>query len=641
MSANQDQPGTSPSPDQGAARPSARSSGNPPPASSGQNVPGPARPDRKLLNGTDVQGLADTSPGAPERFPAPDSAPEPDGNALSNGLRTRLRRFFAATVFSSLTRRIVFLNLAALLTLVGGILFLNQMRDGLIDARVQSLRVQGEIISAAIAASATVDSNVISVNPDRLLEFQSDVSVSPLSFFDPALEFPISPERVAPLLRNLITPTRTRARIYDKSGFLLLDSNSIYISGEVIRPPAAPQEKPPLLVELWNRLLTWVPGDEFPPYVEHSPSEGKNYPEVAAALSGAPTDIVRVDHEGKLLISVAVPVQRQRATVGALLLSTDPGEIDAIIAAERLGVLRLALGALVVSTLLSFFLAGTIAEPVRRLSSAAKRVQKSMSARDEIPDYSDRSDEIGDLSRSVRAMTGALFDRIEAIERFAADVAHELKNPLTSLRSAVETLPRVNRREDRERLQAIILHDVQRLDRLISDISNASRLDAELARDATQSVDMEKVCIAMVSMHADLAAKQGVNVVFEKDTDGPVPVSGHDSRLAQVVSNLIDNAVSFSPRGGTVHVSLTVRASQVILLVSDEGPGIKGEPEEIFRRFYTDRPEQEDFGNHSGLGLSISKQIIEAHGGTISARNRSENGAGGAQFRVVLPALQS
>ena len=555
------------------------------------------------------------------------------------GLVARFRQFLGVTIFSSLSRRIVVLNFVALLTLVGGILFLNQLRDGLIDARVQSLRVQGEIISAAIAASATVDSDVISVNPDRLLQLEPDAPAANISFFDPALEFPISPERIAPLLRNLITPTGTRARIYDNSGFLLLDSASIYLSGEVIREDLSEKSKPPMLVDLWNRFLMWVPGDEFPPYVEHSASGGKNYPEVEAALMGAPTDIVRVDSEGKLVISVAIPVQRQRATLGALLLSTEPGEIDTIVAAERLNVLRLALGAVVVSMILSFFLAGTIAEPIAKLSSAANRVQKTMSARDQIPDYSSRPDEIGDLSKSLRAMTGALFERIEAIETFAADVAHELKNPLTSLRSAVETLPRVEKKEQRERLQAIILHDVQRLDRLISDISNASRLDAELARDVAEVVDLGEISQAMVSMNADNAQKRGVDIQLKIQSPHPVCVNGQGSRLAQVVSNLIDNAVSFSPDGGQVSVVLSIEGENIILCVTDQGPGIVGDPDKIFKRFYTDRPSQEDFGNHSGLGLAISKQIVEAHGGKITGENRPDSSEqSGAMFKIVLPA---
>lgn len=553
-------------------------------------------------------------------------------------LVARFRQFLGVTIFSSLSRRIIVLNFVALLTLVAGILFLNQLRDGLIDARVQSLRVQGEIISAAIAASATVDSDVISVNPDRLLQFEPNGGAANISFFDPTLEFPISPERVAPLLRNLITPTKTRARIYDKSGFLLLDSASIYLSGEVIRTNLGTKEKTPLVIEMWNRFLMWVPGDEFPPYVEHSASEGKNYPEVGAALSGAPTDIVRVDSDGKLVISVAIPVQRQRAILGALLLSTEPGEIDAIVAQERINVLRLALGAVLVSMILSFFLAGTIAVPIARLSSAANRVQKSMSARDQIPDYSDRPDEIGDLSQSIRAMTGALFERIEAIETFAADVAHELKNPLTSLRSAVETLPLVKKQEDRERLEAIILHDVQRLDRLISDISNASRLDAELARDVSEIVDLGEITGAMVSMHDDLADKRNVSIELTVNANAPICINGQGSRLAQVISNLIDNAVSFSPKGGFVSVTLTPKGDDVYLSVLDQGPGIAGSPDKIFKRFYTDRPSQEDFGNHSGLGLAISQQIIEAHGGEISGKNRPDfQQQTGAKFEIILP----
>lgn len=545
-----------------------------------------------------------------------------------------LRRVLDVTIFSSVSRRIISLNLAGLAVLVVGILYLNQWRAGLIDARVQSLRVQGEIISAAIAASATVDSDVISINPDRLLQLQGDAPVGPLSFFDPTLEFPINPERVAPLLRNLVTPTRTRARIYDRDGFMILDSASIYLRGEVLHHAEPASEDTFFLIDWWNRLLTWVPGDEFPVYQEYSSDEGKRYPEVEAALAGAPADIVRVDSSGRLVVSVAVPVQRVRATVGALLLSTEPGDIDAIIATERLGVLRIALVAAAVTTILSFFLAGTIADPMRRLSAAAERVQTSMSARTEIPDFTDRTDEIGHLSGALRAMTTALFNRIEAIESFAADVAHELKNPLTSLRSAVETLPLVKTDKDRERLAEIIQHDVQRLDRLISDISNASRLDAELARDQNDIVDLAEVTRAIISMQEDVAAERDVTIVLKQHGDQTPTVQGQDSRLAQVIANLVDNAVSFSPNGGKVEIELVSQADTVTLTVRDEGQGIRGGTDRIFERFYTDRPEGEHFGDHSGLGLSISRQIIEAHKGSITARNREDRS--GAAFEVRL-----
>jgi two-component system sensor histidine kinase ChvG len=581
------------------------------------------------------------------RAPGPDEpAPKPERQSAANRWRlvlapaykvsSAIGRFLNFTIFSSLTQRIIVLNLAGLLVLVVGILYLNQWRAGLIDARVQSLRVQGEIIAAAIAASATADSDVISVNPDRLLQLQGDGTVSSLSYFDPSLEFPISPERVAPLLRNLITPTRTRARIYDQGGLMILDSDNIYARGEVIRQVIETKGNDFFLWDWWNAVLSWVPGDNFPKYQEYGINEGSRYPEVASALAGAPADFVRVDVQNQLVVSVAVPVQRLRAVVGAILLSTAPGDIDSIVAQERWSILRIAMIAAGVQIVLSLLMAGTIAGPMRRLSEAAERVQTAGNARAEIPDFTDRPDEIGHLSGALRRMTDALYNRIEAIERFAADVAHELKNPLTSLRSAVETLPLAKRAEDRERLNAIIQHDVKRLDRLITDISSASRLDAELAREGSERVDVEKLAEAMVSIQKDMALGRGITVVMDKRVGkGAAVINGHESRLAQVFANLIDNAVSFSPEGGVVRVALVTDPEQITVTVTDEGRGITGDFGKIFQRFYTDRPDTESFGDHSGLGLSISKQIVEAHKGTIRARNREDRS--GAVFTVVLP----
>jgi two-component system sensor histidine kinase ChvG len=534
------------------------------------------------------------------------------------------------TFFSSLARRIVILNLVALAALVAGIMYLNTFQSGLIDVRVSALRVQGEIISAAIAASATANSDSITVNPDRLLELYMGEYGSPYALFDPTLEFPINPERVAPLLRNLVTPTRTRARIYDRGGLMILDSNNIYASGDILRSTRteeAPDSRP-FFFTMWNWFSRLLRGGDYPLYQDYPANEGLRYPEVASALEGSPADIVRVDARGQLVVSVAVPVQRQRSVVGALLLSTTPGEIDEI--------LRLALVSALVTGTLSALMAGTIAGPMRRLSAAAERVQTSMKARAEIPDYTDRSDEIGHLSGSLRAMTNALYNRIEAIERFAADVAHELKNPLTSLRSAVETLPLARKAADRKRLIDIIQHDVRRLDRLISDISNASRIDAELARENTETVDLAELAAAIVSIQTDLAAGRDVAVrlVVAEGRYAPL-VKGHDTRLAQVFTNLIDNAVSFSPAGGTVAVTITATADDIVATVEDEGPGLEGDIEKVFQRFYTDRPEGESFGDHSGLGLSISRQIAQAHQGTLDAGNRTD--ATGAVFTLTLP----
>ena len=578
---------------------------------------------------------------------APVPAPRPSwlsrvrriGGLFRVAVRTAFRqvqRGLSVTIFSSLARRIIVLNLAGLAVLVVGILFLNQWRSGLIEARVQSLRVQGEIIAAAIAASATVDSDVITVNPDRLLDLQGGDAVSPLSFFDPALEFPINPEQVAPLLRNLVTPTKTRARIYDQQGLLILDSSNLYARGEVLRQVVKPQDAPPsLMADLWNGLLRLLPGEDYPQYQDYGPDEGKKYPEVAAALSGAATAIVRVDSKHQLVVSVAVPVQRSRSTIGVLLLSTQPGDIDAIAAAERWSVLRVALVAVAVQIVLSLLMAGTIAGPLRRLAGAAEKVQASINSRAQIPDFSERTDEVGHLSKALSAMTSALYNRMEAIERFAADVAHELKNPLTSLRSAVETLPLAKRAEDRQRLNDIIQHDVRRLDRLISDISNASRLDAELARQSAEPVDIARLADAMVSIQKDVAARRNVKVDLDLAVDRYPPITlGHDSRLAQVINNLVDNAVSFSPEQGTVRVGITTTDDWITVTVTDEGPGIRGDISRIFQRFYTDRPEGEHFGNHSGLGLAISKQIVDAHGGTIRVNNRTDRS--GAVFTVTL-----
>ncbi|NOZ31562.1 MAG: HAMP domain-containing protein [Alphaproteobacteria bacterium] len=550
-----------------------------------------------------------------------------------------LRRLLSVTIFSSLTRRIVVLNVAALAAFLAAVLYLNDFRAGIIEARVQSLRVQGEIIAGAIAASATAEADTITVDPDRLVQLQGDGINSQFSFIDPSLEFPINPERVTPLLRSLIIPTRTRARIYDRDGLLILDSVNIFARGEVLRQLASEQvDEVPLLVDWWNRASRWLRAGEYPLYQDYFGEEGKRYPEVGSALEGSTGSFVRVNTEGRLIVSIAVPIQRLRATVGALMLSTEPGEIDAVVENERWSIIRIFSVFVAITFVLSLLMAGTIAGPVRRLSAAAKRVQMSMNGREQIPDFTDRSDEIGDLSGSVRDMTNALYNRIEDIERFAADVAHELKNPLTSLRSAAETLPRAKTVADHDRLTAIILHDVRRLDRLISDISSASRLDAELVRDVMVEVDIYRLLEVIVAIQEEMASRRGIKLVLGPPPPGedPLLMTGHDSRLAQVFNNLLDNAISFSPPGGTVSIVPRRNVTGICVEITDEGPGIRGNSEEIFRRFYTDRPDSEDFGNHSGLGLSISRQIIEAHKGTIVAQN-GPSGVG-ARFVVTLPA---
>jgi two-component system, OmpR family, sensor histidine kinase ChvG len=562
----------------------------------------------------------------------------------------RAWHFFLSQSFSSLTRRIVFLNVAGLLALVMGILYLSQFRAGLIDARIQSLLVQGEIIAGAIASSATVETNTITISPERLMELPAGESYGPADDGLSVIDFSINPERVAPVLRRLVSPTKTRARIYDSDGVLLLDSRDLDRGGDVLRvdlpPPNA--ERSSLFERAWITIRTWLGRGDLPLYRELAPENGKGYPEVAQALAGRNASMVRVNERGEVIVSVAVPVQRFRAVRGALLFSTQRGDIDQMVEAERLAVFKVFLVAAAVMVVLSVFLAGTIADPVRRLAAGAESVRRRIRSRVEIPDFTDRRDEIGHLSGALREMTKALYTRIEAIESFAADVAHELKNPLTSLRSAVETLPLAKTDQSRVRLLAVIEHDVHRLDRLISDVSDASRLDAELQRQEAAPVDLVKLLSTVVTVANEVRSENNVRVTLACEGDSrTLTVPGHDSRLGQVLDNLIDNARSFSAEGGSVRIACRRRRDQVTIVVDDDGSGIRPDAlEKIFDRFYTDRPHQ-GFGQNSGLGLSISRQIVEAHGGRIRAENRvglASDGSGepkvlGARFVIRLPAM--
>ena len=560
-------------------------------------------------------------------------------------MRTRARqawRFLTARFSSSLTRRIVVLNLGGLVVLVLGFLLLNQFRADIIEARVQSLSTQADIIAAAIAASAGAETDTITIDPDKLASGESG---APSQSDEDAIQFSINPARVGSFLHRLVNPTHMRARIYDSDGELLLDSRSFSVRGGAPRPdlPDA-SDRHGFLDRMGAQFRRIFSGSETPSAKDPWAINGKTMPEIAEALAGKAKSVVRVNDEGETIVSVGVPIQHMTATRGALQLSTLGGDIDHVIASERWALLRFFLVLAAVMLILSLSLANTIAEPVRRLADAAERVRRGIRSRQQIPDFTARSDEIGHLSRALRDMTQALYNRLDAIESFAADVAHELKNPLTSLRSALETLPRVNGEHSRDRLIAVMQHDVRRLDRLISDISDASRLDAELARDETGPVDVAALLRAVVSLAKDTPGNEGVRIELSipvrrgKYAASEYFVFGRDSRLAQVVTNLIDNACSFSEPGAVVRVAL-LRApkrsevdgeslgDRIFITVDDDGPGIPPHAlERIFERFYTDRPNQ-GFGQNSGLGLSISRQIVEAHGGRIWAANRSPNPA--------------
>ncbi|WP_436031057.1 stimulus-sensing domain-containing protein [Rhizobium rhizogenes] len=583
-----------------------------------------------------------------------DDAENPSGAKIARRRWTHpftlIRRIFGNAVFSSLTRRILFFNLAALVVLVGGILYLNQFREGLIDARVESLLTQGEIIAGAVSASASVDTNSITIDPQKLLELQAGQSITPVPN-DEDLEFPIDPEKVAPVLTRLISPTRTRARIFDADANLLLDSRHLYSRGQVLRYDLPPVDDEKQSWSDWfsgllNKMLQ--PGN-LPVYKEAPGGDGSIYPEVMNALTGVRGAVVRTTEKGELIVSVAVPIQRFRAVLGVLLLSTQAGDIDKIVHAERLAIMRVFGVATLVNVVLSLLLSSTIANPLRRLSAAAIRVRRGgAKEREEIPDFSARQDEIGNLSIALRDMTSALYDRIDAIESFAADVSHELKNPLTSLRSAVETLPLAKSDDSKKRLMDVIQHDVRRLDRLISDISDASRLDAELARSDEKSLDLEVLLRDMIDISRQVGhSKKSVEIEYIVDrkpgAKTKFTANGHDLRIGQIITNLIENARSFvAKETGKITVRLTRTRTRCVIYIEDNGPGIQAENiDRIFERFYTDRPEVEDFGQNSGLGLSISRQIAEAHGGSLRAENIVDGDGAtllGARFILSLPA---
>ncbi len=613
--------------------------------------------DRGQADETDVRVVSDgvverSATEAATETAAPrdlrDSYDDEESAGLPSARRNLLVRGLGAlrlAFFSSITRRIVVLNLAALVVLLSGMLYLNQFRKGLIEARVESLLIQGRIVAGAIAASATVDTERIIIDPDRLLKLKAGESAGPDFMATDSLDSSINPERVAPLLRTLIQPTRTRARIYDREGIQVLDSNYLYAGGQVARydlPPLDEKSEEGMIAKIGNMLNRMLQRRDLPIY-EELPGSGLSYPEVAKAMEGEESTLVRMTKQGQLIVSVALPVQRFRAIHGVLLLSTLGGDIDRIVAEERIAILRVFLVASTVTILLSALLASTIANPLRKLSEAAIRVRQGVNSRIEIPDFSKRQDEIGNLSMTLRAMTNALYARIEAIESFAADVSHELKNPLTSLRSAVETLPLARNESSRSQLLGIIQHDVRRLDRLITDISDASQLDAELARSDSSPVDVkglvENVAAARKLVNSD---RNGcLHLDLARDDNSDFMVLGHESRLGQVLNNLIDNALSFAPKnGGRIDLRLRRRHNAIEIIVEDNGPGIQAEDiDRVFERFYTDRPTEEGFGQNSGLGLSISKQIIEAHGGTIRATNRKKP-ATGARFTVLLLPLE-
>ncbi|WP_417830190.1 stimulus-sensing domain-containing protein [Thalassospira sp.] len=519
-------------------------------------------------------------------------------------------------LFSPLTWRILAVNALALFVLVAGILYLGRYKQELIHSELEAMAVQAEMYAAALSTSA------VSSGDDATNRVKIEVARE--------------------MVRRLVGITGARTRLFATNGSLLADSRNIQslgagtIQAEELPAPGEEDAFAEIMRQLTDGILTLFEGEQpLPLYVDPPVASAADYPEVRAALAGYSRGVVRVDSQGRRVLSVSVPVARFKQVLASVMLTKSGEPIEKALHAVRLDILKIFVFAFGITVLLSIYLAGVITRPLNRLARAAERVRRSKNRQFAIPDLSDRRDEIGDLSTTLRDMTETLWDRMDAIERFAADVAHEIKNPLTSLRSAVETATRLKDPERQRRLMEIIAEDVQRLDRLISDISDYSRMDAELSRAESEEVNLGVLLTTLGEL-------------YNADVDGPpvrvkVPdtlnVPALESRLTQVFRNLISNAITFTPEGGEVRVKAWCDKNWAVITIEDDGPGIPpGKEEAIFNRFYTERPATEKFGQHSGLGLSISKRIIAAHNGELSAQNRMVDGeVKGAIFTIRLP----
>lgn len=506
----------------------------------------------------------------------------------------------------SLAPRILAVNVFAILALTGSIFYLDSFRERLIDQRRVEMGMQAVLLAA----------------------FLGD---------QPAARIPEITARYG-------TTGHIRLRVYGKDGGLIADSwRATGPTFELRDPTTEPFRRD--IARFLDRTIEAV--GSFPhidDYVEPARDTREAWREVrSAALTGKATDTMRAAPDRIVIISAAAPVAASGPAPHTVVqLTRDTRDITTLVRAERMSSFLVFLFVLAASLMLSTFLASTIVRPLRQLADAAQRVRLGRSRDVTVPRFRRRRDEIGQLARALSDMTLTLRERIDATEAFAADVAHEIKNPLASLSSAVDTFSRVREPRLQAQLLAVIRADVGRIDRLITDIADASRLDAELSRSRFERVDLGELVTGLVASYETAELPRGVGIAFARPESGTAIVFGESGRLAQVARNLIDNAVSFSPDDGVVVVTLSRLGERIVLRVDDDGPGIPPENhDDIFRRFYSERPEAEDFGRHSGLGLAIARTIVEAHDGTIAAANRGVEGCsavGGARFVVDLPA---
>ena len=492
----------------------------------------------------------------------------------------------------SLTLRILAVNLLAPLVLLVGLLYMDQYRENLVHTELETLKIQVRLLAGGFAEGASARESA-----------QNGILI---------------PEAANRMLRVFSQGVNDRIQLFDDRGFIVGDSGPL---------PGLDAQEAGGFLRGKNYLAL---------YPATASEEIADYPDAKTAIQGGLSVSGWQTRAGNFILTAAAPVRKDKNILGVVLVTKDGRNILDALAAVRFGVLTAFLGALSMTIFMSLYLAGIIGRPLKKLADAAEAVRLGRGRQIDIPDLSHRRDEIGELSAALRDMTQALRDRMDTIGQFAADVAHEIKNPLTSLRSAVETLGLVSDKEDKDRLMAIIKHDIVRMDRLISDISDASRLDAELSREEMGEADLAPLLKTLIA-----APERREKIVLNLPEGKKTTVRGIEGRLAQVFENLIGNALSFSPPQGTIALIVSADKNLVTVRIEDKGPGIPEDRlETIFERFYTERPRHEDYGEHSGLGLSIARQIVEAHGGLIRAENIRDAAGSvqGARFTVILNA---
>ncbi len=532
---------------------------------------------------------------------------------------------------TGLTLRIIAVNAIALLSLMLGVLYLGEYQNRLIQSKLEIFETEIFLITTAVSeGSITKESSGESLLLERNVKRIVGVFGATLG---------------------------KRIRVFDRNGQLIADSKILLEEKQVDPVIKLEREEPEqwysveMLKKMGGVFIALIPEyNALPEYLEPDSFSAVDYIDVSDAMLSKMSLSAWRNKEGAILLSAAMPIKHNSRVIGAVYLVSEGRDIRKALGDAWFDILKVFLATLIFTILLSIYLSGVIARPLRRLADAADKVRKGKIRGDQIPDMSGRKDEIGELSIALGDMTHALIERMDAMESFASDVAHEIKNPLSSLRSAVESAAIVKKKEDQDKLLAIILHDIERLDRLISDISAASRLEAELSRESFEKVEIRTLLRRLLDLYKnpldrsknradpDTAIKDGVMIMLDYPYEEDTFVSGSEGRLGQVFSNIISNALTFTPVKSILKIKVEKKKNRVSIAFEDEGPGIPDNKlKTVFDRFYSERP-REQYGKHSGLGLSICKQIIEAHNGLIFAENikNRQGKISGARFTVVL-----